>query len=82
MLRLNIRYRCSCLIEYLQEVVIMTKETKTKNVQISVTLPESWRIELERLARIYSVEEETTLTYQDLMRRAIDEKYNLESENE
>lgn len=60
----------------------MTKETKIKNVQINVTLPESWRIELERLARIYSVEEETTLTYQDLMRRAIDEKYNLESENE
>lgn len=60
----------------------MTKETKTKNVQINVALPEPWRIELERLARIYSVEEETTLTYQDLIRRAIDEKYNLESENE
>jgi hypothetical protein len=29
------------------------------------------------LARIYSVEEEITLTYLDLIRRAIREKYNL-----
>jgi len=32
----------------------------------------------ENLARIYSVEEETTLTYLDLIRRAIQEKYVLE----
>ena len=35
---------------------------------------------MERLARIYSVEEETTLTYLDLIRRAIREKYNLKDE--
>jgi len=51
-----------------------------KNTQINIALPEHWRIELERLARIYSVEEEETLTYLDLVRRAIKEKYNLNDE--
>ena len=53
---------------------------KMKNVQINISIPETWKKELENLARIYSVEEETTLTYIDLIRRGIKEKYEL-SEN-
>ena len=49
--------------------------------QINISIPEEWKDELENLARIYSVEEEKTLTYLDLMRRAIQEKYEL-SNNE
>jgi hypothetical protein len=50
-----------------------------KNVQINISIPENWKDELENLARIYSVEEESTLTYLDLMRRAVQEKYELDS---
>ena len=52
--------------------------TKNKNVQINISIPSNWRDELERLARIYSVEEEKTLSFLDLMRRAIKEKYDLD----
>lgn len=48
------------------------------NIQINISIPKSWKDELERMARIYSVEEEETLTYLDLIRRAIQEKYELE----
>ncbi len=48
-----------------------------KNVQINISIPENWRTELENLARIYSVEEGITLTYLDLIRRAVQEKYEL-----
>jgi len=41
------------------------------NIQINIAIPKQWKDELERLARIYSVEEENTLTYLDLIRRAI-----------
>ena len=51
-----------------------------KNVQINISIPENWKDELENLARIYSVEEESTLTYLDLMRRAIQEKYELDND--
>jgi len=47
------------------------------SAQINVSVPGGWKEELERLARIYSVEEDTTLTYLDLIRRAIQEKYAL-----
>ncbi|MCF8008903.1 MAG: hypothetical protein K9K32_03975 [Halanaerobiales bacterium] len=40
-----------------------------KNVQINISIPENWKDELENIARIYSVKEESTLTYLDLMRR-------------
>ena len=50
------------------------------NVQINISIPQQWRNELENLARIYSVEEEETLTYLDLIRRAIKEKYELNEE--
>jgi len=37
------------------------------NTQINIALPKEWKEELERLARIYSVEEEITLTYLNLI---------------
>jgi len=48
------------------------------NTQINIALPKAWKEELERLARVFSAEEEKTLTYLDLIRRAIKEKYGLE----
>lgn len=55
----------------------MPKGTKIENVQLNITIPKDWKEELEHLARIYSVEERKTLSYIDLIRRAIQEKYNL-----
>lgn len=54
----------------------------SKNIQINVALPEDWKQQLERLARIFSVEEEKTLSYQDLIRTAVQEKYELEQETQ
>lgn len=51
---------------------------QTMNTQINIALPKEWKEELEKLARVFSVEEESTLTYLDLIRRAIKEKYGLE----
>jgi len=51
-----------------------------KNTQINFTFPEPWRDQLENLARIYSVEENKTLTLHDLIRRAIKEKYELSND--
>ena len=50
----------------------------TNNVQINISIPIAWKSELENLARIYSVEEGHTVTFLDLMRRGIQEKYQLE----
>lgn len=50
---------------------------KQENVQINISIPLEWKKELENLARIYSVEEGKTLTVLDLMRRGIQEKYQL-----
>ena len=47
------------------------------NTQINITIPKKWKEELINLARVYSVEEGTTLTYLDLIRRATKEKYGL-----
>ena len=56
---------------------------KSNNVQINISLPAEWKTELENLARIYSVEEGKTITFLDLMRRGIQEKYQLgEQDNE
>lgn len=38
--------------------------------------------ELENLARIYSVEEGKTITFLDLMRRGMQEKYQLKDVND
>lgn len=54
----------------------------SKNIQINVAPPEDWKKQLERLARIFSVEEEKTLSYQDLIRTAVQEKYELEQETQ
>ena len=51
--------------------------TKSDNVQINIFIPAGWKTELENLARIYSVEEGKTITFLDLMRRGIKEKYQL-----
>ena len=49
---------------------------KSNNVQINISIPSEWKEQLENLARIY-VEEGTTITFLDLMRRGIQEKYQL-----
>ena len=49
---------------------------KSNNV-INISIPMEWKIELENLSRIYSVEEGKTITFLDLMRRGIQEKYQL-----
>ena len=49
---------------------------RTNNVQINIAIPSEWKKELENLARIYSVEEGKTITFLDLMRRGIQEKYH------
>ena len=51
-----------------------------KKVQINITVPIAWKSELENLARIYSVEEGKTITVLDLMRRGIQEKYQLDGD--
>jgi len=51
-----------------------------KKVQINITVPIAWKTELENLARIYSVEEGRTITFLDLMRRGIQEKYQLDGD--
>lgn len=51
--------------------------TKSDNVQINISISTGWKTELENLARIYSVEEGKTITFLDLMRRGIQEKYQL-----
>ena len=55
-------------------------EENEMNIQINISIPKHWKKELENLARIYSVEEEQTLTYLDLIRRAIKEKYEFSEE--
>ena len=56
---------------------------KSNNVQINISIPSEWKKELENLARIYSVEEGETITFLlDLMRRGIQEKYQLGEKNE
>ena len=55
---------------------------KNDNVQINISIPSKWKKELENLVRIYSVEEGKTITFLDLMRRGIQEKYQLGENNE
>ena len=50
---------------------------KSNNVQINISIPIEWKTELENLARIYSVEEGKTITFLDLMRSGMQEKYQL-----
>lgn len=50
---------------------------KSNNTQVNISIPTVWKEELENLARIYSVEEKRTVTFLELMRRGIQEKYQL-----
>ena len=50
---------------------------KSNNVQINISIPSEWKTQLENLARIFSAEEGRTITFLDLMRRGIQEKYQL-----
>ncbi len=60
----------------------MMARPKSNNVQINISIPTEWKKELENLARIYSVEEGKTITFLDLMRRGIQEKYQLGKNDE
>ena len=55
---------------------------RTNNDQINIAITGEWKKELENLARIYSVEEGKTITFLDLMRRGIQEKYQLKDVND
>ena len=44
---------------------------------MNISIPAGWKTELENLARIYSVEEGESITFLDLLRRGIQEKYQL-----
>lgn len=55
---------------------------KSNNVQINISIPFEWKVQLENLARIYSVEEGKTVSFLDLMRRGIQEKYQLGEQDE
>lgn len=48
---------------------------KSNNVLINISIPMEWKKELENLARICPAEEGETITFLDLMRRGIQEKY-------
>lgn len=63
------------IIQAVEEKIMA--RTKSDNVQINISIPTGWKTELENLARIYSVEEGKTITFLDLMRRGIQEKYQL-----
>ena len=51
---------------------------KKDTVQINISIPIEWKTGLEQLSRVYSIEEERTISLLDLMRRGIQEKYQLE----
>jgi hypothetical protein len=72
------------IIQHIIQVVeeIIMARTKSNNVQINISIPSEWKTELENLARIYSVEECKTITFLDLMRRGIQEKYQLGEQND
>ncbi len=55
---------------------------KSKNVQINISIPIEWKEQLENIARVLSVEEGKTITFLDLMRRAINEKFQLDVNDE
>ena len=55
---------------------------KSNNVQINISIPMEWKKEQENIARIYSVEEGKTIAFLDLMRRGIQEKYQLGDQND
>ena len=59
----------------------VTARTKSDNVQINISIIAGWKTELENPAHIYSVEEGESVIFLDLMRRGIQEKYQLGEQN-
>ena len=57
---------------------IIMARPKGTNVQVNISIPANWKTELDNLARIYSVEEGKDISSLDLMRKSIQEKYQLE----
>ena len=53
----------------------------SQNVQVNIAIPKEWKTQLENLALIYSVEENKQISFLDLMRQGIKEKYQLEDES-
>lgn len=51
---------------------------RTQNVQVNIAIPAEWKKQLENIARVQSVEEERTITFLDLMRQGIQEKWQLD----
>ena len=51
--------------------------TKSDNVQINISISTGWKTKLENPTRIYSVEEGESIIILDLLRRGIQEKYQL-----
>ncbi len=49
--------------------------------QINVTIPESWKVALEKEARKVSFDRDKTISYLDLIREVIKEKFNLQEED-
>ena len=49
----------------------------SQNVQVNIAIPKHRNTELENLALFYSVEENKQISFLDLMRRGIQEKYLL-----
>ena len=66
------------IIQHIIQVVekVMAR-TKSDNVQINISIPAGQKTELENPARIYSVGEGESITFLDLLRRGIQEKYQL-----
>lgn len=60
----------------------MGRPAKHKNVQVNIAIPVEWKRELDNIARLMSVEEGKTITFQELMRLAIREKFQLEDTDE
>ena len=62
------------IIQAVKKIMI---RTKSDNIQINISISAGWKTELENTARIYSAEEGESTTFLDLMRRGIQEKYQL-----
>ena len=57
-------------------------QSQQGNTEINKPIHTLWKDQLENLARIYSVDEGRTVTFLDLMRRGIKEKYQLTDGND
>ena len=51
---------------------------RKQNVQIKISIPIAWKTELENTARLLSAEEGRNISFLDLMRQAICEKFQLD----